>query len=83
MSFRELRARLCRTPVLALPDFSREGGRFVLDTDASDEAIGAVLSQEDSNGLERVIAYGSRCLNKAERNYCHSEGDAGHGFLQG
>jgi hypothetical protein len=42
---------------------------FILDTDASDYAIGAVLSKV-KDGKERVIAYGSRCLDKPERNYC-------------
>ena len=66
-SFSELRKRLCTTPVLAYPDFSRP---FILDTDASDVAIGGVLSQCDDNGRERVIAYGSRLLTKPERRYC-------------
>jgi RNase H-like domain found in reverse transcriptase len=42
---------------------------FLLDTDASDCSIGAVLSQIQ-NGQERVIAYAGRCLNRAEANYC-------------
>ena len=41
-----------------------DNGQFVLDTDASDYAIGAVLSQVQ-NWVERVIAYGSRALSKA------------------
>ena len=44
-------------------------GLFILDTDASDHSVGAVLSQVQGN-YERVIAYGSHALNKAERNYC-------------
>ncbi|KAG8184468.1 hypothetical protein JTE90_002315 [Oedothorax gibbosus] len=42
---------------------------FILDTDASKEGIGAVLSQE-VDGKERVIAYFSKSLSKPERNYC-------------
>jgi hypothetical protein len=42
---------------------------FVLDTDACDRSIGAVLTQIQ-NGVERVIAYVGRCLNRAESNYC-------------
>ena len=42
---------------------------YVLDTDASDHSIGAVLSQVQA-GEERVIAYGSRTYGNAEVNYC-------------
>ena len=45
------------------------GGEFVLDTDASNYAIGAVLSQIQ-DGDERVIAYASRTLNTSGKNYC-------------
>ena len=55
------------TPVLAFSDFSPP---FTLDTGASDSGIGAVLSQVDDRGRERVIGYGSRLLSKAEKRYC-------------
>ena len=61
-----MRARLVKAPLLAHPDFSKA---FILDTDASDTAIGAVLSQIH-DGEERVISYASRCLTKAKRKYC-------------
>ena len=63
----ELRQRLVEAPVLAFPDFS---GSFVLDTDACDTGIGAVLSQLQEDGGERVVAYGSRVLSKLEWRYC-------------
>ena len=66
-AFEELRRRLTSAPVLAYPDFTRP---FILDTDASDVGLGAVLSQADAEGRERVIAYGSRLLTKSERRYC-------------
>jgi hypothetical protein len=43
--------------------------KFILDTDASDTAIGAELLQI-KNGEERVIAYGSCMLAPAQRRYC-------------
>ncbi|KER30878.1 hypothetical protein T265_02804 [Opisthorchis viverrini] len=50
-------------------DTSKVAGSFILDTDASDVAIGAALSQLFPDGQERVIAYGSRTLDKSERRY--------------
>ncbi|XP_048757672.2 uncharacterized protein LOC125667991 [Ostrea edulis] len=44
-------------------------GMFVLDTDASGEAIGAELSQIQ-DGVEKPIAYGSLGLNRDQRKYC-------------
>ena len=52
---------------MAFPNYSKP---FILDTDASDAGIGAVLSQLDDNSREQVIAYASRTLSKPERRYC-------------
>lgn len=68
-AFSQLKTALTSAPVLAFPDTSSDNCEFILDTDASDCAIGAVLSQVQ-HGEERVIAYSSRALSKAERNYC-------------
>jgi len=65
-AFQKLKELLSQAPVLAHP---RKEGQFILDTDASDEGIGAVLSQIQ-DGEERVIGYASRMLSKTERNYC-------------
>ena len=65
-SFMRLRKALVSAPILAFPDCSR---MFILDTDASNQGIGAVLSQEHDDGLEHVVAYASRALSKAERKY--------------
>jgi hypothetical protein len=64
-AFHTLKRKLTFSPVLAYPRFDKE---FILDTDASESAIGVVLSQTHANG-ERVIAYGSRSLTKSERRY--------------
>ena len=57
---------LTSAPILAFPDFTRT---FILDTDTSNEGIGAVLSQV-MDGRETVITYTSRVLSKAEHGYC-------------
>jgi len=67
VAFDHLKRCLTSAPILALPDWSKP---FVVDTDASDTGIGAVLSQVDENGVEHVICYASRLFSKAERNYC-------------
>ena len=71
-AFTSLKRSLTTAPVLAYPDFSVSSGGFILDTDASKVAIGAVLSQMQ-DGEERPIAFGSRVLTKAERNYDASD----------
>ncbi|GFX89646.1 retrovirus-related Pol polyprotein from transposon 17.6 [Trichonephila clavipes] len=65
-AFNKLKNALTSAPVLAYPEI---GKQFILDTDASHESIGVVLSQE-IDGQERVITYFSKCLSKPERNYC-------------
>ncbi|GFR23127.1 transposon Tf2-11 polyprotein [Trichonephila clavata] len=65
-AFNKLKDALTSAPILAYPE---TGKQFILDTDASHESIGAVLSQE-IDGQDRVIAYFSKCLSRPERNYC-------------
>ena len=48
------------------------GGRFVLDTDASSHAVAAILHQEQE-GVLRVISYASRVLQPTERSYCSTK----------
>ena len=66
-SFEGLKKALTTAPVLGFPDFSKE---FILDTDASFDTIGAVLSQRNNDGYETVIAYGSHAMNSHEKGYC-------------
>ena len=69
IAFETLKERLCAHPILLFPDFEKP---FTLTTDASDTAIGAVLSQEREN-FDHPVSYLSRSLNKAERNYSTTE----------
>jgi glutathione S-transferase len=64
-SFKILQAALMREPVLQYPDFTKP---FVLTTDASGFAVGAILSQ-GTIGQDKPIAFASRTLNQAEQNY--------------
>jgi len=64
-AFTNLKNALISAPVLLLPDFTRP---FVIHTDASDFATGAVLSQDQGSGLQ-PIAFLSHTLNSAERKY--------------
>ena len=60
-SFQELKQKLTTTPVLALPDISKD---FVVYCDASRQGLGCVLMQDG-----RVIAYASRQLKEHEKRY--------------
>lgn len=64
-AFNALKQALTTAPVLAVPQF---GKPYVIYTDASDAALGAVLLQDQGHGL-RPCAYYSRKLRPAERNY--------------
>lgn len=68
-SFETLKAKLCEEPILQYPDFS---STFNLTTDASNFAIGSVLSQGIGHD-DLPIAYASRILNKSETNYSTTE----------
>ena len=65
-SFQRLKKSLTTAPLLCYPT---QDDHFVLDTDASNYGVGAVLSQVQG-GEERVIAYYSQVLSRPERQYC-------------
>lgn len=69
LAFEKLREALVSPPTLACPDFN---AKFTLQTDASMSGLGAVLTQE-LEGIEHPIAYASRSLSAAERNYSTTE----------
>jgi len=64
-AFDQLRTALCSEPLLQYPDFTQP---FLITTDASGYAVGDILSQ-GTVGKDLPIAYTSRLLNSAERNY--------------
>ena len=64
-SFLALKAAMATAPVLCLPGFERQ---FVVTTDASDVAIGAILEQDFGSGLQ-PIAFSSRKLNPTKIRY--------------
>ena len=69
-AFQELKTRLISPPVLAYPCCTRD---FTLKTDASIQGLGAVLSQAQEDGRLHPVAYASRALNQAEKNYSVTE----------
>ena len=66
-AFEALKSDITQSPVLAYPNFDVE---FVLETDACGNGLGAVLSQRQDDGVQHPVAYASRSLSPAERNYC-------------
>ena len=71
-AYDELKNRLCKAPILALPDMDKP---FILEPDAAQgegdarSCLGAALRQEQG-GVRRVIAYGSKVLTAEQtRSY--------------
>ncbi len=71
-AFQEVKTALTSEPVLRAPDFNRP---FLLQTDASDTGLGAVLSQVQ-DGEEHPVVYISRKLSPAEQRYAAVEKEA-------
>jgi hypothetical protein len=71
-AFDTLKELLTTAPLLAMPN---QDDKFILDCDASQCAIGGVLSQIQ-DGEEHPIAYASRKLSKSEVNYCVTRKEA-------
>ncbi|EIE84465.1 hypothetical protein RO3G_09175 [Rhizopus delemar RA 99-880] len=65
-SFDLIKRKLSSAPVLMTPDMTKP---FRIECDASDFAIGAVLLQEEENGVWKPLAFESKKLSQAERNY--------------
>ena len=65
-SFQKLIAALTSAPILKVLDWSKD---WIIDCDASNNAIGKVLSQKDERDEEHLVYYHSRLLSPTERNY--------------
>ena len=65
-AFQELKQAVQKEPVLLQPDQMKP---FKVEIDASNYAIGAVLMQKDDKGILHPVAYFSKSLNSAQRNY--------------
>ena len=63
-AFRSLKLSLIAHPVLKLPDLTES---FILQTDASEAGLGAVLLQNEQ-GLKMPVSYASRKLKQSERS---------------
>ena len=68
-SFMALKVAIATAPILRLLDFERQ---FIITTDASDVAIGAILEQDFGSGLQ-PIALSNRKLNPTEIPYSAHE----------
>ena len=65
-AFEMLKQACMNSPVLAFADYTKD---FLLETDASKEGLGAVLSQKEEDGQFHQVAYSSRALTTHEKNY--------------
>lgn len=65
IAFNKLKDCLMSEPILCYPDYSKP---FIVHCDASRKGLGAVLLQEQE-GKQRVVAYASRSVSSAEKNY--------------
>ena len=65
-----LKGKVQSLPVLVFPDFDKP---FLLETDASKEGLGVVLSQKQNDGQYHPVTFGSHSLTPSEKNYHSSK----------
>lgn len=66
-AFERLKDLVSRAPALAHFD---PNATQILETDSSSTSLVICLKQRDESGVERILGFGSRCLNSAELRYC-------------
>ena len=72
-AFDKVKAVLVNAPVLVAPDFDKP---FNVAVDASDVGVGAVLIQEDSQGIDHPVSFFSKKLDKHQQKYSTIEKEA-------
>ncbi len=72
-AFNSIKTLLCSTPVLMAPNLA---SKFKLEVDASAVGAGAVLLQEDEDGIDHPVCYFSWKFNKHQLNYSTIEKEA-------
>jgi hypothetical protein len=65
-AFVTLKEKLVSAPILIMPDPTKP---YVIETDSSDFAVGAVLLQESNDGKLHPVAFESLKLSETQRNY--------------
>ena len=65
-AFKQVKSILTNVPVLIVPDFEQA---FKIYVDASDLGAGAVLQQEDDQGIDHPVCYFSKKFDKHQKNY--------------
>ncbi len=65
-ALQSVKVLLCNSPVLQAPNYECS---FQLEVDASNVGAGAVLLQEDKQGIAHPVSYFSRKFNKNQLNY--------------
>ncbi|KAJ8654820.1 hypothetical protein O0I10_009543 [Lichtheimia ornata] len=65
-AFEEIQSRMIQAPTLVPPNAARP---FVIETDASDFGVGAVLLQEGDDGELHPLALNPRSFRQRKRNY--------------
>ncbi len=72
-AFEDLKDKLVTSPILVKANL---GKQFILETDASQHHVAAVLLQYDDHGLPRAISYFSKKLRNAEVRYSATDREA-------
>ncbi|CAG8531260.1 5774_t:CDS:2 [Gigaspora rosea] len=78
-AFKKLKTHLITAPVLRYLDYSKT---FYLYTDTSRVGLRAILAQKDEDKKEYAIAYASKSLTQAERNYAATKLESDHTALK-